>query len=371
MGIAASFYRPNPMEISMRKSRLLSILCAVGIGALIGIPAQAAAKRDFRVCWSIYAGWIPWEYGAASGIVDKWAEKYGIRIDVVQVNDYAASLEQYTAGQFDGCTMTNMDALTVPAAAGVDSTALIIGDFSNGNDGIVLKGEDKTLADIKGHTVHLVEMSVSHYLLARGLQRYGIREDEIRIANISDADIVAAFDTADLQAVVAWNPQLAEIAAMPGTSKVFDSKQIPGEIIDLTVVNTQALKDNPAFGKALTGAWYEIMAIMSAHTAEGQAARAHMARVAGTDLAGYEAQLATTRMFYSPAKALGFATSPRLPVTMSKVAEFSYEQGLLGDRARDADAIGMSFHNDLVGDKHNIQLRFDPTYMRMAADGTL
>ena len=42
-----------------------------------------------------------------------------------------------------------MDALTIPAAGGVDTTALIVGDFSNGNDGIVLK-DGKTLADIKG-----------------------------------------------------------------------------------------------------------------------------------------------------------------------------------------------------------------------------
>jgi NitT/TauT family transport system substrate-binding protein len=338
---------------------------------VLAAPASAAPKREFRVCWSIYAGWIPWEYGAASGIVDKWAKKYGIGIDVVQINDYAESLELYAAGEFDGCTMTNMDALTVPAAAGVDSTALIIGDFSNGNDGIVLKGAGKTLADIKGRTVHLVEMSVSHYLLGRGLQRYGISDRDIRFQNISDAEIVAAFANPDIEAVVTWNPQLAEVAAMPGVSKVFDSRQIPGEIIDLMVVNTDTLKRNPALGKALTGAWYEIMDIMSADTDAGSAARAHMARVAGTDLAGYEAQLATTRMFYSAAKAVEFATSPRLPVAMSKVASFSFEQGMLGQNIPNADAIGMSFHNDLVGDKANIKLRFDPTYMQMAANGAL
>jgi NitT/TauT family transport system substrate-binding protein len=27
----------------------------------------------------------------------------------------------------------------------------------------------------------------------------------------------------------------------------------------MMVVNTQTLKDNPALGKALTGAWYEMM----------------------------------------------------------------------------------------------------------------
>ena len=110
----------------------------------------------------------------------KWARKYGIDIQVTQLNDYVESLNQYTAGKFDGCTMTNMDALTVPAASGVDSTALLAGSYSNGNDGIVLKGTGKTLEDLKGQSVHLVQFSVSHYLLARGLEAAGLRERDIR-----------------------------------------------------------------------------------------------------------------------------------------------------------------------------------------------
>ena len=82
---------------------------------------------------------MPWPYAAEAGIVKKWADKYGITINVTQINDYVESINQYTAGKFDGVTVTNMDALTIPAAGGVDTTALIIGDFSNGNDGIVLK----------------------------------------------------------------------------------------------------------------------------------------------------------------------------------------------------------------------------------------
>ncbi len=355
----------------MRKPRLLSTLAA-GLIAALSLNSHAATKSDFSVCWTIYAGWMPWEYGQASGIVDKWAKKYDITIDVVQINDYVESINQYSAGQFDGCTMTNMDALTIPAAGGIDSTALIIGDFSNGNDGVVLKGEGKTLADLKGQNVNLVELSVSHYLLARGLERAQLSERDIKVVNTSDADLVAAFATDGVQAVATWNPLLAEIEATPGVTKVFDSSQIPGEIIDLMVVNSETLQANPAFGKALTGAWYEIMATMSADTPAGIAAREHMAKASGTDLAGYDAQLAATKMFYSASDAVAFATSPKLPATMTKVAEFSYSHGLLGEGAQSAEAIGMSFAKEVItGDRGNLKLRFDPTYMQMAADGTL
>src|SRR5688572_5231213 len=137
-------------------------------------PAMAAEKTAFRIAWSIYAGWMPWGYAADSGIMKKWADKYGISVEIVQINDYVESINQYTAGAFDGCVMTNMDALTIPAAGGVDSTALIAGDYSDGNDGIVLKGAGRQLADIKGQSVNLVELSVSHYLLARALDTVGL-----------------------------------------------------------------------------------------------------------------------------------------------------------------------------------------------------
>mgnify|MGYP003543009914 CR=1 FL=1 len=40
--------------------------------------------------------------------------------------------------------------------------------------------------------------------------------------------------------MVTWNPLLSEVAAFPGASKLFDSSQIPGEIIDMMVVNSAA-----------------------------------------------------------------------------------------------------------------------------------
>ncbi len=330
----------------------------------------AMARDDFKICWSIYVGWMPWAYGAESGIVKKWADKYDISIDVVQINDYVESINQYTAGQFDACTMTNMDALTIPAAGGVDSTALIVGDFSNGNDAVILKGKE-SLADIKGQKVNLVELSVSHYLLARGLESVGMSEADVQVVNTSDADMVAVYGTDGVTAVTTWNPLVSEILSMPNSHKVFDSSQIPGEIIDLLVINTETLKENPKLGKALTGAWYEIMALMSGTGEEAEAARTFMAQASGTDLAGYDAQLAATKMFYTPASALELNMSDKLTATMKAVAEFSFDHGILGDGAPDAGFIGVETPAGLYGSSTNVKLRFDPSYMKMAADGEL
>ena len=351
--------------------RIILLLTALMIGLGAGPMAWAAPKKEFNIAWTIYVGWMPWPYAAESGIVKKWADKYGVTITVTQINDYVESVNQYTAGKFDGVTVTNMDTLTIPAAGGVDTTALIIGDFSNGNDGIVLK-KGKTIADIKGRKINMVELSVSHYLLARALAGVKLSEKDIKVVNTSDADIVGAFKSPDSTAVVTWNPQLMEVKSEPGATLVFDSSKIPGEIIDTLAVKTETLKDNPDFGKALVGIWYETMAVMSDPGEKGKAAREAMAKLSGTNLAGFDAQVGATRMFYSAKEAVAFAKSAELVKTMELVRTFCFEHNLLGEGVKSKDAIGIAFPSgETLGRKSNVKLRFDASFMQMAADGKL
>ena len=356
-----------------RSARFFGI-SAICVASLIGFSssAQAAPRTDFKVCSSIYAGFMPWMEAQSQGIFAKWGKKYGVKIEVVQLNDYVESINQYTAGKFDGCAMTNMDALTIPAAGGVDSTAIIVGDYSNGNDGIVMKGKNKKLADLKGQNVNLVEFSVSHYFLARALESVGMSERDLKVVNTSDADMVAAFATPSVKNVVTWNPMLADIAAGKDVTQVYSSRQLPGEIMDMMVVNTKTLNDNPNFGKALTGAWYEMLAVMSAKDDRATKSLTAMAKASGTDLAGFNAQLADTALFRTPKAALEFATNPDMPKVMSKVAKFSFDHGILGKGVTSADAIGIAFDGGaVIGNKKNVKLRFDQTYVRMAAEGKL
>ncbi|MGN8163188.1 putative urea ABC transporter substrate-binding protein [Pantoea sp. 22096] len=351
----------------MKKSLLLTLILSLTL--LVSAPSFAAVKKEFNICWTIYAGWMPWGTISNEKIIDKWASKYGIKIHITQLNDYIESINQYTAGQFDGCTMTNMDALTIPAAGGIDSTALITGSYSDGNDGVVLKGENKKLSDLKGMSVYLPALSVSHYLLVRGLEKAGLQEKDVKVVNTSDADIVSAFGTSNVKAAVAWNPQLSVIKKTPLTTEVFSSSAVPGELIDMMVVNTDTLKDNPALGKALTGAWFEMMAKMQAGDTQALSA---MAADSGTDLTGYKAQLKTTHLFWTPAETQTFVSSPELAKTMQRVAAFSFDKGLLGEGAQSADFIGMRFPGKVtVGDTANIKLRFDDSYLKLAAAGKL
>jgi len=350
-----------------RKSRATRRLIGLFIIAacLFGSHLQAAEKPRFSLAWSIYVGWMPWEYADSKGIVKKWADRYGINIDIVQINDYIESVNQYTAGQFDAVMATNMDILTIAGSSGVDSTALIVGDYSNGNDAVVVR-DSKKLGALRDQRVHLVELSVSHYLLARALDSIGLAERDIVLVNTSDADMVSAWAATGVPAVVTWNPMLAEIRDLPGANSVFDSSQIPGEILDLTVVNSKTLAAHPELGYALAGAWYETVNLMlddRTHTAVQE----HMAAASGTNLASFQRQLETTHMFATPADGVRFVTSQQPRRTMQRVAQFSFDKGLLGPAAPDPGFVGIEFADGTQwGNPNNVQLRFTDRFMQHA-----
>lgn len=327
----------------------------------------ALAKDKFKVAWSHYTGWEFWPLADHKGIIKKHADKQGIEIELVLINDYVNSINFYTAGGYAACVMTNMDALTIPAVGGVDSTALIIGDYSNGNDGFVVKNFT-TIDALKGREIKIVELSVSHYLFARWLDVNNLKEKQFKLMNTGDAYIAAAFLSDPNGAVVTWNPQLMDCKTAGGTKMLFDSSQTPGEIIDMMVVKTAA---PDSLKKALVGAWYETMALMKRGSKDRKKAIEIMADSANSTVPMFKAQLKTTKMYYKASDAVAFTKSEQLKKTMEYVRVFSFDHGLYGD-ADNADYVGIEFPDGTVlGDKSNVKLRFDVTYMQLAADGKL
>lgn len=346
----------------------MKVLKSIFAIALIAVSFASHAQDQFKVAWSHYTGWEPWGYAADKGIVKKWADKYGIEIEVTLINDYIESINLYTAGEFDGVTATNMDALTIPAVGGIDTTALIIGDYSNGNDGIVARNAN-SIADLAGREVRLVELSVSHYMLARALDMNGLKERDLKVVNQSDADIASVFLTDNNGAVVTWNPPLQQVRGAKGAKLLFDSSKIPGEIVDIMFVRTDS---DERFKKALTGAWYEVMELMSGKNKQAKEVISYLADQAGATVKEFEAQLKTTAMYYSADNAVEASIDPSLIKTMDEVRQFSFEKGLFGANADSPDFVGIEFPNGTVlGEKSNIKLRFDKTYMQMAAKGQL
>jgi NitT/TauT family transport system substrate-binding protein len=356
---------------------LLSItLLAVLLAAMFAQPASAA-EPTFTVGWSVYAGWNPYFYMARSGILKKWADKYGVVIKV-QRFDYAASLDAFVSKNIDACTMTNMEALDMPAAAGIDSTSVIIGDYSNGNDAVLARN-NVSLAQLPGKPILLVQKTVSEYLLERAMVINGLSGElpHLKLLNTSDSDIVGAYlGDKHNQVAVTWKPLVSEILDQDsGVKELFDSSKIPGEILDLLVIRTDVLKRSDGsgvrFAKAITGAWYETMSELTGGPMQAKAISGSAA-ASDDSVASYKNQLLTTHLFATPISAEQFATDAALKQKMDLVRQFCFHHDLLGQGVQSVDDVAILYPDGTIqGKKDRVRLRMDATYMKLAAEGKL
>lgn len=163
-------------------------------------------------------------------------------------------------------------------------------------------------------------------------------------------------------AAVTWNPPLQQARNVKGANMIFDSSKIPGEIIDMMVVRSNAPE---ALKKTLAETWFEVVAIMNGNDKQASDAIAWMAKSSGATVPEFKAQLATTALLAKKPEAKNFAESPKLKTTMENVRSFSFAKGLLGAKAKSKDYVGIAFPDgSVIGDAKNVKLRFTSEYMK-------
>jgi NitT/TauT family transport system substrate-binding protein len=272
--------------------------------------------------------------------------------------------------------MTNMEALDMPAASGVPTTVVLIGDYSNGNDALLVRN-GLQMKDLTGKKMLLVQKTVSEYLFHRGMTLAGLKDQikGVRMINTSDADLAAAFiGDKSVAAAVTWKPLVSQIQKQPGVASLFNSSQIPGEILDLTVVRSDVLSrpEGQNFARALAGAWYETLGQMSGAGPGSDKVLAAIAEGQQDTLAAYKEQLSTTKMFYTPQAAVQFGTSTELKQKMALVRQFVFDAGLLGANTKSPDDVAVKYPDGSVqGKPDRVRLTFDHSYMTLASQGKL
>jgi NitT/TauT family transport system substrate-binding protein len=126
------------------------------------------------------------------------------------------------------------------------------------------------------------------------------------------------------------------------------------------------------FAKALAGAWYELMTRMSGTGAETDKVLRAIGSGSEDTLESYKDQLSTTKMFYTPASALAFGASAELKQKMALVRQFCFDHGLLGANTKALDDVAIAYPDGTVqGKADRVRLRYDISYMKMAAEGKL
>jgi len=221
-------------------------------------PAQAAADQaakpgpagaPLKIAYSDWPGWVAWEIGIQKG----WFKEAGVAVDFSWF-EYVPSMDAFAAGKVDAVTVTNGDAL-VTGSSGAPSVAIIINDYSNGNDMIVAKPGIEKIEQLKGKTVGVEVGFVSHLLLMNALQKAGMTDKDIKIKNVPTDQTPQTLKSGAVDAIVAWQPNSGQaLKELPGSKAIFTSADVPGVIYDVLAVNPKSLKER-------RGDWLEVVKV--------------------------------------------------------------------------------------------------------------
>jgi hypothetical protein len=189
------------------------------------------------------------------GVMDGWVDAIA---DAVEDDDNARQDFDPFGHKLVRRTMTNGDAL-VTGANGAKSKLILVTDYSNGNDMIIAKPGIKSLKELKGKKIGLEVTLVEHLLLLKGLEKFGMKPSEVILVNTPTNETPQTLASGQVDAIAAWYPVSGQaLRAVPGSTAIWTSKDVPGLIYDTLAVNPVSLAARKDDWTKVVKVWYRI-----------------------------------------------------------------------------------------------------------------
>ncbi len=262
------------MNVKHLGSTMKHWLTRLAIPAMAAATVTAHAAPPLKIGYSDWPGWVAWQVAIDKG----WFKEAGVPV-AFEWFDYSASMEAFSAGKIDAVTMTNGDAL-VTGSAGAKSVMLMITDYSNGNDMLIVKPGVRSVKDLKGKKVAVEAGLVEHLLLLNALKKAGMKEADVTIVGAKTNEMPQMLASGDVAAVGAWQPIAGQaIKAVPGAKPIYTSADEPGLIYDVLAVNPASAKARKADWQKVVKVWDRVVAYINDPKTQPDAVKIMAARV--------------------------------------------------------------------------------------------
>jgi NitT/TauT family transport system substrate-binding protein len=256
---------------------------------LAGFSAGSLLAAPLKIAYSDWPGWTALAIAEQKGFF----KDAGVEVELLWF-EYGPSMEAFTAGKVDAVTVTNGDAL-VTAAGGAKNVAVVLTDYSNGNDMIVAKPGVDSLKDLKGKKIGIEVGFVEHLLLLNGLQKAGLTESDVELVPTPTNQTPQVLASGQVDAIGAWQPNSgAALKAVAGSKAVYTSADEPGLIYDAVVVTPQSLSEHRADWVKFAQVWDRVVAFLANPETRAEGIKIMAAR-AGVDASEYSAFMPGTR----------------------------------------------------------------------------
>jgi NitT/TauT family transport system substrate-binding protein len=238
--------------------------------------------RTVRFAINVWAGWGPIIYannGFKPGKLWKTPGGRDFKVELVLIDDPIAMRDAYAAGNLHiGWATLDMLPLFLE---GLRKDSRVMPrvyqqvDWSNGGDGIVVRENIKTMADLRGKTVVLAQNSPSHFFILNALINAGVQPSEVNFKFTQDAFQAAAAFNADksISGCVSWAPDIYNLEKARGNRMLVTTSTANKLIADVWFARADFAKDNPDIVEGITRGIFDAMIDLKAQDAKQRVAK--------------------------------------------------------------------------------------------------
>jgi NitT/TauT family transport system substrate-binding protein len=316
----------NPVPLFVR-------LAAAAV-AILGLASCAPYDPPLRIA---IIRWPPFEYMHLAQEKGFFAEE-GVEvrlIEFVAVNDTQRAFEH---DKIDGGTFSLLQVLQSRDQLTRKLQIPLVIDFSDGADIVMARPGIADMKGLRGKRVGVTLSPLDIYFLARALDLSGMSMADVNPVYVRTADMTDAMRSGKVDAVTAYPPNSSEIEAAGIGKPIFDSRKMPGEIIDVLALDKDVIEDRPEDVAAMIRAFYRAVEYARREPDEAMAIMAARERVAPED---FRKDLLHTGITVVPLadqqKFLGAGSA--LPEVVKRISRVLSEHKLLSDSEYDSDLL--------------------------------
>ncbi len=266
----------------MVRLRLLCILLlSLFLSGCDGLSFTSSEEQLIRIGTNVWPGYEPL-YLARD--LDRWPHQ---NIRLIEFPSASEVLRAFRNHSIEAASLT-LDEVLLLRQQNIPVTIVLIHDISAGGDGIVAKSNIANVPQLKGRRVALEAGALGALVITRALEQHNMQLSDIEVINTDASMHERVFINDEADAVVTFDPIRTRLLQLGGR-EIFNSKEIPGEIVDVLAVHNDILTNNPNRIKQLLKSWFKALSYMEHNMDEAAAIMAKRLKISPKEvIASYQ-----------------------------------------------------------------------------------
>ncbi len=232
--------------------RLLSMILFASAFSFLGC---GQLEEPLRVGANVWPGYEPMFLAGSLGYYQDSP------LELISFSSAAEVIRAYQNGLIDVAAVTADEALIVAESQPQCHRIVLVCDSSRGADVLLAKPEFESIRQLKGRRVGLESTALGAYMLARVLERGGLAAEDVITVAVPLPKHASAFTSGQVDAVITFEPNRSRILAA-GARELFDSSQIPGEIVDLILTRRNLTDSQNRTLTVFVSGWFRALAYL-------------------------------------------------------------------------------------------------------------